>query len=1008
MTTLADLTHGLSSLMRADTRALADIVVSSVTIDSRKVKAGSVFVACPGAVSTSRDGHDYLDVAVRNGAVALVVSDGARAMAHAGPLPVFVVPDPRRAAAVMAERVHGSPSRALTVIGITGTNGKTTTTWLLAQLFAKAGRKAAVLGTLGAGPLEDVRPLGFTTPEAEVLSAELARLRADGVEVVAMEVSSHALATARVDGLTFAAAGFTNLTRDHLDFHGSMPAYFEAKARLFSDLSNLSTVPGARVPAVLPAGDDEDGWQARLRELRPEAMTWGARGALDVVELQASATGMRGVLVHGDRRAAFTTPLLGGYNVENLLVAAGCALACGLTLEQIAAALADATAPPGRLQRVDAGDGAASSAHPLVVVDYAHSPDALERALLVMRPLTAGKLIVVFGCGGDRDAGKRPIMGRIASQVADVVIVTDDNPRGEDGDVIAEAILAGALSVGGKRRVEPALLARTPLDDTTSATGAVSKIRARRMAIRAAIACAQPEDAVLIAGKGHERTQSEGSMVVPFDDVVEATRALRGEPAPALLRAELVMQALAPRGVELVGALPAVLSGVSTDSRRIEPGSLFVPLVGEHFDGHSFLARALGALAQGGGATAALVARSARVAGAGPLLVVDDTLRALQDLARAHLACLPATRIALTGSNGKTTTKDLLAACLRAAFGAPWVLATQGNLNNHIGVPLTALLCEPEHRALVFEMGMNHLGEIALLADIVRPHVGLITNMGTAHAGNVGGVEGVALAKSELYQALLADGVAVVNADDARCLQQAQRVAKCRHLSFGKATWADVRIVSTGDRGSGGQDLELSYGSQTIETSIPFEGRHNAGNAAGAVAAAIAAGAPFSLAARGLAAAHHAHGRLQRSLLPGDICLLDDTYNANPDSMEAALEVVRDLAGGRRRVVVLGEMRELGDFAADAHHHIGAAAALAQVNGLFCCGALGRLYGEGAVAAGLSASAVVWAEDNTALAARVVDAVRAGDIVLVKGSRGARMEVVVAALVDAHTKGGKS
>lgn len=979
---LASLLHGLGArvLEGARSDAWRDAAVDAVTIDSRKVKAGTMFVACPGATERSRDGHDFLAAAVASGATHLVVEDEARAHAFSSAATVIVVENARRAAAVLAERVAGNPSQKLRVVGVTGTNGKTTTTWLTAQLCAHAGISAAVLGTLGVGPVDRPRSLGFTTPEAEVLSEELARLVREGIQVVAMEVSSHALATGRVDGLSFAATGFTNFTRDHLDFHETMEAYFASKVRLFTELA-----PDA--PAALPATDDDEGWQKKLRETRSDGVrTWGPGGALDAQELRFSARGIQGVLVEGAERVAFTSPLLGGYNVENILVAASCARALGLSLEQIARGLETATAPPGRLERVNADGG------PSVVVDYAHTPDALERALHVMRAVCSGRLFVVFGCGGDRDPGKRPLMGKIAAEIADVVVVTDDNPRSEDGGAILAAVEHG---IGArKHKGELGELDR----------GGYSLERSRRMAIRAAIHAAGEGDVVLIAGKGHERTQTIGTRVTPFDDVREAHRALRGEGSPSLLDASFVTAALQGRSAGLVGVLPAVLNGVSTDSRKIEPGSLFVALRGENFDAHDFVKGALG----DGRASAALVerARISQLEGVGPLVVVDDVLGALQDLARAHLETLPARRIALTGSNGKTTTKELIAGCLRACLGAPYVLATEGNLNNHIGVPLTALKCEPEHKALVFEMGMNHLREIALLADIVRPEVGLVTNIGTAHAGNVGGVEGVARAKAELFEALGPSGTAVVNADDPRCVREAQGKAKCRHVSFGRAPWADVRLLGVRDRESGGQELELVYGGQTVETSIPLDGRHNAANAAGAVAVAVALGLPFDVAARGLAHSIHAHGRLERSSLPSGIWLLDDTYNANPDSMEAAFTALTDLAGSRRKIVVLGEMRELGEYAAQAHRHIGAAAVQTGAALVFACGDMGRLYGEGAARAGLQPACFAWAPDNAALAPLVESALRDGDVVLVKGSRGARMEVVVNALKK--SRGAKS
>lgn len=970
MTELSALFTGMAARLLDAPAATSSPSPARVTIDSRKVRPGTLFVACPGATPGSRDGHEFLAAAVAAGATALVVQDEARGRAFVDRVPVIVVPDARRAAAVLAERVAGNPSSELAVIGITGTNGKTTVTWLVAQIAGAAGKRAAVLGTLGVGPVDKPRSLGFTTPEAEVLSEELARLRAEGFEVVAMEVSSHALATARVDGLSFRATGFTNLTRDHLDFHGSMDAYFDAKARLVTELCRGSA-------CVIPAGDDEGGFAARLRALAPGARRWGHGGDLDVAEIKASAHGMSGVLVHGSRRVPFESPLIGAWNVENLLVAAGACLALGLSLEEIAAGMERAGPPPGRLQRV--GKGA-----PLVVVDYAHTPDALERALHVMRGITAGKLTVVFGCGGDRDPGKRPLMGRIAAECADVVVVTDDNPRSEDGDTIAAAIEAG---IGTRlRHAAPDALER----------GTWTRLRARRMALRAAIAASGPDDAVLVAGKGHERTQTVGPRVLPFDDVTEARRALEGKSAPAFLDAELVEGALAARSVELHGRLPSVFLGVTTDSRAVEPGALFVALKGESFDGHAYVKNAL----VDGGATAALVEQRSRaqVVDQWPLLLVDDTLRALQDLAAAYLQTLSARRVALTGSNGKTTTKELIAACLRAALGAPFVHATEGNLNNHIGVPLTALQAEPEHRALVFEMGMNHLEEIALLCRVARPQVGLITNIGTAHAGNVGGVEGVARAKAELFEALPADGWAVVNADDPRCVREAQARAKCRHLAFGKAPWADVRLLSARDRAEGGQELELSHQSERVEVTIPLDGRHNAVNATGAVAVGVALGLPFRTCALGLAGVRGAHGRLERFARPDGAWVLDDTYNANPDSMEAALATLAELAGPRRRVVMLGEMRELGEYAEAAHRHIGAAATQAGAALLLCCGEQGRLYGEGATKAGLALDRVLWAKDSAALAAVAAAQVRPGDVILVKGSRGARMELVVDAL----------
>jgi murE/murF fusion protein len=618
---------------------------------------------------------------------------------------------------------------------------------------------------------------------------------------------------------------------------------------------------------------------------------------------------------------------------------------------------------------------------PLVVVDYAHTPDALERALLTARGFTDGRLFIVFGCGGDRDPGKRPIMGRVANDIADVVVITDDNPRSEQSADIIDAIVAGMTA---SRIPAPSV------DELESGTWRVEPNR--RLAIRAAIRAAGEGDVVVIAGKGHEREQRLGALVQPFDDVDEAAAALTGKERPAFL----------PRGfIEgVLGAfrnsVPAVFAGVCTDSRNVVRDSMFVALRGDSFDGHGFVEAALAA-----GATAALVDASSTIASRAdlPLLVVADTLTALQALAHAWLQQLPAVRIGLTGSNGKTTTKELVAASLRAAVGHDAVLATEGNLNNHIGVPLTALNAQPHHRFAVLEMGMNHLGEIATLADIGRPTIGVVTNMGTAHAGNVGGVEGVARAKAELFAALPTDGVVIVNADDARCVREAAAKAKCPPLFAGTAPFADVRLADVVDLESGGQRLLLEHKGESVDVTLPLDGRHNAQNAALAVAVAVAAGVAFKTAAHGIAHVHHAHGRLERRRRRDGLLVLDDTYNANPDSMEAGLETLRGIAHGRATIAVLGEMLELGEQALAAHRHIGAAAAQSGIVALFACGRFAEAYADGARSAGLGT--IVTAVDSAALAPLVAAAVDAEHVVLVKGSRGARMERVTAALLPA-------
>jgi UDP-N-acetylmuramoyl-tripeptide--D-alanyl-D-alanine ligase len=447
-----------------------------------------------------------------------------------------------------------------------------------------------------------------------------------------------------------------------------------------------------------------------------------------------------------------------------------------------------------------------------------------------------------------------------------------------------------------------------------------------------------------------------------------------------------------------IGAdVPDDLGVVQTDSRALEGGQLFVAIAGERFDAHAFVEQALDK-----GASAALVSRVPDGVDATRCVVVEDSLRGMQDLAREVIRAAGVKRVALTGSNGKTTTKELIAAALSACAVGP-VHKTRGNLNNHVGVPLTAFDLEETDAIAVFEMGMNHLGEIARLCEIVEPEVGLVTNIGTAHAGNVGGVEGVQRAKGELFFGLAPGGVAVVNLDDARAVSAANAAGGPR-VTFGRGEAADVRIVAASPGVDVGLELSLAHQGREVSVSVPLDGAHNASNAAGAVAVAVACGFDFESAARGLRKVENIGGRLTRKRGARGTLILDDTYNANPDSVRAGLEALASLAGGRRKVAALGEMKEVDDEVA-AHRATGRAAVEAGVTCLFACGDMGRELLAGAVAAGLDEGATRWAEDSKALAGLVAAELGEGDAVLVKGSRAAAMERVVERLMNDNQEG---
>jgi UDP-N-acetylmuramoyl-L-alanyl-D-glutamate--2,6-diaminopimelate ligase len=486
-----------------------DREVTGLAYDSRRVTAGALFVAVRGQ---HVDATAFAADAVRRGAVAVVAETPPPAEVHA---PWLVTADARLALAELAAAFYDHPSRALSVVGITGTNGKTTTAYLASAILERAGVRCGRIGTIGYVWPGAERDAHHTTPEAPDLQALLRQMVDGGCRACVMEVSSHALALRRVDAIRFRAAVFTNLTRDHLDFHGSFEAYFEAKRRLFDLLPedgwavvNLDDPYGQR---ILDAG---------LR--RP--VTYAVDRPADVTPgpFALSFDGLRFDVRTPRGRVPVSSRLVGRPNVYNILAAAAVAVAWDLPAEAIARGVADVEQVPGRFQVVSAPDDPVT-----VVVDYAHTDDALKNLLETARPLAAGRLITVFGCGGDRDRTKRPLMGAVAARLSDVVVVTSDNPRTEDPEAIIADILRGVPSASGRASARPAG-GRAPV---------CLAIPDRREAIARAIREAQPGDVVLIAGKGHERYQILGDRAIPFDDA-DVARAVLGERRRAAAREE--------------------------------------------------------------------------------------------------------------------------------------------------------------------------------------------------------------------------------------------------------------------------------------------------------------------------------------------------------------------------------------------------------------------------------------------------------------------------------------
>ncbi|MEJ2576956.1 MAG: UDP-N-acetylmuramoyl-L-alanyl-D-glutamate--2,6-diaminopimelate ligase [Gammaproteobacteria bacterium] len=484
----------------AEVAACPPLAVAGLTLDSRAVEPGWLFLALAGA---RRHGMAFAGQAARRGAAAILAepaADWPAARLHAAAaelgIPVLPLAGLAARASTLAARFFGEPGARLRIVGVTGTNGKTSVSQLLAQALSHDGR-CGVLGTLGYGFPGSLAPASHTTPDPVSLQRWLAELRDAGAAAVAMEVSSHALHQQRVAAVPFDTAVFTNLTRDHLDYHGTLEAYGETKAELFRR-------PGLR-RAVINA-DDPFG-RRLLGELHggPLTLACGERAAADAADrwltvgaVDARRDGLRVRYASSWGEGVIEAPLLGRFNAENLALVLGVLLAWGVAPAEAAARLARLAPVPGRMEAIEGG-----ADQPLAVVDYAHTPDALAKVLASLRDHVAGDLICVFGCGGERDRGKRPLMGEVAERLADRVVLTDDNPRGEDGAAIVAEILAGC---------------RAP--------NRITVLRNRAQAIRSALRGAGGRDLVLIAGKGHEDYQLVGELRLPFSDAAEVRAAL--------------------------------------------------------------------------------------------------------------------------------------------------------------------------------------------------------------------------------------------------------------------------------------------------------------------------------------------------------------------------------------------------------------------------------------------------------------------------------------------------
>jgi len=984
--------------------AAADVMIAAVTNDSRDVIGGALFVAVSGEQC---DGHRYIGAAVEKGCGAVVVDSGKAELASIidERIAVYCVESTRRELSRIVAAFYDYPGEALKLIGLTGTNGKTTISYLLEKVLEDQGEQVGVLGTIGYRYSDSEKAkwqydAPLTTPDPLILQKMLRRMVDAGVTAVIMEASSHALVQQRLAGICFDVAAFTNLSHDHLDYHGSMEDYFRAKSLLFTNHLKHS---GRAV--ITFQGDDSAGlnrWSADMEKLLQHhgvpVVCCGNGVAHDfqpitveiaIDKIVASLQTPQGVV-------QVNSPLVGRFNVENIMTTLAIASAMEIDTAKAAASLARATGAPGRLERIIQKNGGTTRA--AIFVDYAHTPDALLNVLRTLQGLPHKRLICVFGCGGDRDREKRPLMGGIAGKYADVAVVTDDNPRSEGPGEILQQILDGIREERLEEKDKDWLL------DRGQGKGFVV-LGNRREAIRCAVQSAGAGDIVIIAGKGHEKYQLTNQGRRFFDDTLEVRQAMLSWDRENVAE---VLQ-VAPVG----GAEHITFQGISTDTRTLRKNEVFLALQGESFDGHQYIDQALRA-----GASALVVDQkipNIEFPGV-PVYKVPDTLEALGALAayrRKKMASLTAPQVVgITGSSGKTTIKEMTAAIFtqqwpdsdRAPCGR--VLKTEGNFNNRVGLPLSLLPIELKHRAVVLEMGMDTPGEVGRLTGIADPDISCIVNVHGAHLEGMGSIEGVAREKERLFADSRAEATLVVNLDDAHVRAAAEKYERKKVFYTMEQQYlsrADVAATAVSCQADGMMAYDLVIDGQCNHVKLCVPGKHNVANSLAAAAIAYAAGIEPEVIVAGLAMFRAPEKRMETVKAAAGYSIINDTYNANPASMRAGLDTLAMMPGGVK-IAVLGDMLELGESSGQAHYELGEKAAQYGLAALLLTGAFAERMAAGAMAGGMAQHNIELFDEKEKIADRLTEMTKDGTLrndswVFVKASRGIRLETVVERLI---------
>jgi MurE/MurF fusion protein len=998
--------------------------ILSISSNSKEIKPGTLFIAIKGFIA---DGHDYIDQALDKGAVAVIAEDNKKISNNSDK--IIVVENSRLAMASIADSFYGHPSRDMILVGITGTNGKTTTTWILESIFNAGGFSTGVIGTVNIRYNGKEYDNPITTPDSIDLQKTLFEMKKAQVSHVIMEVSSHGLDLNRIDFCDFNIGVFTNLSQDHLDYHKDMDEYFDCKKRLFTQL--LKSSKKQDTMAVLNI-DDIKG-KSLFNSLAYNAVGVSTKKKTDIFSqnIQDNIHGLSGTISLPNSTFKFKSSLIGKFNLENILCAAGAAHALNISKKQIERGIENCHSIPGRLEKINTSPDLSNSSNlslglsgsstdligeRFLFVDYAHTPDALDSILCTLKKIAPKKIITIFGCGGDRDRSKRPLMGEIACKHSDIAIVSSDNPRTENPDSIIDDILKGLDHFDE--------LTNHDLKSNSFKQGYVIEVD-RKKAIQKAVAISKPEDIIIVAGKGHETYQITNNGSIHFDD--------KEELADAYLQFAEKFKPMAWALDDLITALgcePALstvrknckFSGISTDSRSITPDQIFLALKGDTFDGHAFIKDLIdrgikGFVAQNGfidtmnkkikndKSTKKQFSKNNLT-----IFETQNTLTALGKLAQYQRERANVRVVAITGSCGKTTTRKITQGIFSTQFHT---LATKGNLNNEIGMPLTLLNLSSSHEWAIVEMGMNHAGEISRLTEIAKPDIAIITNTAGVHLEGLGTVDNVAKAKAEIFEGMNQNGIAIIPRSDPRRAileTKAKENKNIKHYHFfgpnhknGHKT--DHKPEHISDQKNSISGFNIKTGMDSTQFSIMINNKENrfsisspalfmVDNCLAATSAAMAAKISIKGIQKGIQTFNHESGRMNIYKLNGSINIIDDTYNANPSSVIAALETLKRISKNKNSIAVLGDMLELGKESDKLHWNIGQKAASLNINRLFIFGPQGKYILKGAEENHFPPENIYYGTKNK-IAQKIMNNINNDTWILVKGSRGMAMETII-------------